>query len=229
MNNIESKYPLIVKFLNCFEQGAPQFKHDAVDVLKDGVFPGSSARVAQVTISYGLTQNSHLPEFLADYVALKSKYSEAFRPYLSKIKVQGLGSDAKFISLLKAAAREDTKYTKLLEDYFYKYYFSRGLAWFTANGFKTPLGLAITEDSFLHSGGMLDFLRAKFPAVPKNGDEIYFKQYITVRRDWLKNHSDHTLRKLWTRPQFYLDLVNKGDWNLSSGAYYPNSVKVLNV
>lgn len=227
MDILKDKAPLIVKFLNCFEQGKPEFQHDKVDLLPDQVFPGSSKRVKGVTISFGLTQNSHLFEFLTEYVSLNSRYSEAFRPYLNKIKKQSLAGDKNFISLLIKAAREDKAYTLLLEDYFYRYYFSEGAKWFIDNKFSTPLALAIIEDSFLHSGGILDFLRKRFPASPKDGEKLWISQYITVRRDWLKNHSDPTLRNTWTRPQFYLDLVNKGDWDLSQSIYYPNGVKII--
>lgn len=226
MNTLTEKLPLITKFLNCFEQGAPQFQHDKVDLLADQVFPGSSKRVRGVTISYGLTQNSHLFEFLTEYAALNSRYSDAFRPYLPKIKQQSLAGDANFISLLKKAAREDNSYTLLLEDYFYKYYLRPAVEWFTNNNFSTPLGLACAADSFLHSGSVLSFLRKRFPASPKDGDKAFWTQYMVARRDWLKNHSDATLRKLWTRPQFYLDLINEGDWNLTKSTYFPNSVKV---
>jgi chitosanase len=226
MSNLEDKKALIIKFLNCFEQGAPQFRHDKVDLLPDQVFPGSSDRVKGVTISYGLTQNSHLFEFLTDYVALKSKYSDAFRPYLPKIKQRSLAGDSNFISLLRKAAREDTNYTNLLEGYFDIYYYSKGLSWFLKNGFITPLGLACCQDSFLNSGSVLDFLRKRFPASPKDGDKVFWTQYMTARKNWLKNHSDPVLRALWTRPQFYLDLINEGDWDLSKKTYYPNGVKV---
>lgn len=223
----KEKRGLIVKFLNCFEQGKPYFQHDKVDTLPDQVFPGSSKRVKGITISYGLTQNSHLFEFLTDYSKLEGKYSDDFKPYLSKIKVVSLANDVKFKDLLKKAAREDSKYTELLEDYFYRYYLNPALSWCDKNGFVTALSAAIVADSYLHSGSTPVFLRNRFPATPKDGEKVWITQYITVRRDWLKNHSDPVLRSIWKRPQFYLDLVNKGDWGLNSDVYYPNSVKVV--
>lgn len=223
------KQELMTKVINCFEQGAPEFRHDKVDYLVDGVFPGSSTRRTQITISFGLTETSLLPKFLKEYVGLGAKFSEDFKPYLSRLGKVPLARDSKLEALLKKAAREDRVYTALIETYFYEKYFVKALGWAKENGFTEYLSILVILDSFIHSGSMLDFLRKRFPEnVPiKGGDEKnYIKQYLQVRVSWLKNHSDKTLRRIWTRPQFYLDLVNKNNWNLDQLPIYPNGVKV---
>ena len=226
----EEKRALITKIINCFEQGRPEFQHDKVDFLKDGVFPGSLTRQIQYTLSWGITQTSAMPLFLKDYVNLNAKFSEEFREYLPKLSQQSLVKDGKFEALLKRAAREDKVYTNLMEDYFYKVYFSKAVTWWKDNGFKEYLSLAVIMDSQIHSGGMLPFLRERFPEPTpiKGGNErIYIKQYLQVRRDWLKNHSDSTLKKIWTRPQFYINELEKGNWNLSELPIFPNGVKLV--
>jgi len=217
----------IIKILNCFEQGSPEFRHDKVDYLKDGVFPGSSERQVQITISYGLVQTGILPVFLKEYSDLGAKFSNDFKPYLPKLKLQSLTKDAKFEALLKRAAREDKVYTDLLESYFDKYYLGRADEWAKENGFKESLSILIIADSFLHSGSILPFLRKRFPEkTPINGgsERRWIEQYIAVRRDWLKNHSDPILRKIWTRPQFYLDQITKGNWDLKIFPIKPNGI-----
>ena len=229
MTEFEEKRSLITKIINCFEQGRPEFQHDKVDFLKDGVFPGSSVRQVQITISYGLVQTGLLPSFLRDYVSLNAKFSSDFSPYLPKLSQQNLVKDGRFESLLKRAAREDKVYTDLLEDYFYKIYFAKAVNWWRDNGFKEYLSLAVIMDSQIHSGSMLAFLRKRFPeTTPANGgnERKYIQQYLETRRDWLRNHSDSTLKKLWTRPQFYLNQVEAGNWNLSELPIFPNGVKV---
>jgi chitosanase len=229
MTEFEEKRALITKIINCFEQGRPEFQHDKVDFLKDGVFPGSLTRQTQYTLSWGITQNSAMPSFLKDYVNLNAKFSEEFRPYLPKLSQQSLVKDGKFEALLKRAAREDKAYTDLMEDYFYKVYFSKAVSWWKDNGFKEYLSLAVIMDSQIHSGSMLLFLRKRFPEPTpiKGGNERrYIQQYLQARRDWLKNHSDSTLKKLWTRPQFYINELEKGNWDLAALPIYPNGVKV---
>ena len=63
MTEFEEKRALITKIINCFEQGKPEFQHDKVDFLKDGVFSGSQTRQIQLTLSWGITQNSAMPSF----------------------------------------------------------------------------------------------------------------------------------------------------------------------
>lgn len=229
MTEFEEKRALITKIINCFEQGRPEFQHDKVDFLKDGVFAGSLTRQIQITISYGLVQTGLLPSFLKDYVNLNAKFSEEFRPYLPKLPQQSLVKDGRFEALLKRAAREDKVYTDLLEAYFYQIYFAKAVAWWKDNGFKEYLSLAVIMDSQIHSGSMLLFLRKRFPEPTpiKGGNEKrYIEQYLEVRRDWLKNHSDATLKKLWTRPQFYINELEKGNWDLATLPISPNGVKI---
>ena len=229
MTEFEEKRSLITKIINCFEQGNPEFLHHKVDFLDDGVFPGSRERQPQYTLSWGITQNSAMPSFLTDYVNLGAKFSEDFRPYLPKLSQQSLVKNGKFEALLIRAAREDRVYTDLMEDYFYRVYFAKAVEWWEKNGFKEYLSLAVIMDSQIHSGGMMAFLRKRFPEmVPaKGGDERkYIQQYLTVRRDWLKNHSDKVLRRLGGRPQFYLAQAEKGNWDLSELPIFPNGVKI---
>lgn len=229
VDDSEYKKGIIRKIINCFEQGKPEFQHHKIDNFRDGVFPGSSARQLQVTVSYGLTQTGVLPEFIKEYISIGGKFANQLKPYADKVAKVSLSNDLNFQNILKKAALEDKTYVDLIEDYFDRKYLNKALKWSSDNGFKTWLGKAVIADSFIHSGSILPFLRNRFPdKTPANGGEEtkWLMAYLTVRKEWLKNHSDPILKKLWTRPQFYINELVRGNLELDKFPITPNGVKV---
>lgn len=108
-------------------------------------------------------------------------------------------------------------------------YFNPAMKWAVTNGFDENLSLLVIYDSFIHSGGILDFLRKRFSAsTPKNGgdEKEWTTQYINTRHDWLKNHSNAILRKTIYRTNDMKRAIAAKDWNLDL-TFVANGIKVI--
>ena len=96
------------------------------------------------------------------------------------------------------------------ELFFEKVYFNQAASWFTTNGFTTLLSLMVIFDSYIHSGGILGFLRNRFPEYSPNigGDEkIWITQYVATRYAWLTNYETPETRASKYRTQTLKDLI----------------------
>jgi len=77
--------------------------------------------------------------------------------------------------------------------------------------------MLVIYDSFIHSGGILNFLRSRFPAkTPSKGgnEKEWIEQYLNIRHSWLTNHPNQILRKTTYRTKNMIQAVVKNDWNL---------------
>ena len=102
--------------------------------------------------------------------------------------------------------------------FFDSYYFLPALSWFSQMGFTLPLSLLVIYDSEIHSGGVPDFLRKRFPEKPpvKSGDEkTWIKEYVDVRHQWLKSHSKKILQNTVYRTQCFKTQIQNCNWNLT--------------
>ena len=84
------------------------------------------------------------------------------------------------------------------------------------NGDST-LSMLIIYDSWIHSGGILAFLRKRFNEVvpASRGDEKkWMTAYINARHSWLANHSDALLRKTVYRTKCLTEQVQNDNWGL---------------
>lgn len=224
----QDKIRLIKSILSCFEQGSVKPKFDELYLLKDGPFLNGEKR-RQITISVGVTQYGNMGDLLTRYSKTSGKYAAQFKPYLNKIKDPGLVNDSNFKSLLVKAAREDPIYVSLLDSFFDEKYIYPAIKWTEDRGMSEPLSYAWVCDSFLHSGTVLPFLLKKFPEVPpsKGGSErAYGLAYLKARKNWLQNHTDSTLKKLWTRPNWYIKQMENGNWKLDKFPISPNGVSI---
>ena len=150
------------------------------------------------------------------YVKVNGTYAKDFKPYLSLIENKPLVDNEKFIALLKKSAK-DSVMQKTQDEFFDEFYWYPALKWTEDHGFDTPLSILTIYDSFVHSGGILVFLRNKFkePTPENGGDETeWIKQYLTVRKNWLANHSRKILRKTVYRINDIQQAVYKNDWEL---------------
>jgi chitosanase len=97
------------------------------------------------------------------YVEANGTYSEQLRPFLPKIGVTPLADNKEFKQLLRDAGRKDSVMQRIQDEFFERRYFQPAMQWADANEFTLPLSALVIYDSFIHSGGIFDFLRKRFP------------------------------------------------------------------
>lgn len=221
---ILNKKSKIQSILNVFETGSATGNYAKISLFYDG-----PNRIRQIT--YGRSQTTEwgkLNKLVEAYTLTDGKYVDFFKPYLKKIGKISLVNDQKFIDALKAAGKEEVM--KRTQDAFFdEHYWEPALKFMKEKGFTNPLSGLVIYDSFIHSGGMLMFLRNRFPEnTPVNGgnEKIWIEQYLNVRHRWLANHSNPILRKTIYRTRDMLSAIEKDDWNLNQ-TFRANGVNVV--
>lgn len=222
---------IIENVVDCFETGSPEGNYGEICLYRDG-------HDGERQITYGrsqTTEQGNLKDLIALYVDKGGKWAKDFREYLPKIGHVPLAGDAIFKLLLENAGHDPVMIAA--EDEFFDYdYYRPALAWAQGKGFTTALSLLVIYDSWIHSGGMLQFLRRRFKELPPSlgGDEkIWIKSYVMVRGDWLRTYSDplhlekqNLLRKTVYRTNDLMRQVVAQNWNLDQLPILANGVEV---
>lgn len=209
---VTRKKPKIQSILNVFETGKPNGDYSNVTIFNDG-----PKGIRQIT--YGKSQTTewgNLSKLIDSYSKRNGQYSEFFKPYVSKIGKISLVNDKKLISTLREAGNDPIMRTAQ-DEFFDDFYWKPALEFFKDNGFTHPLSMLIIYDSFIHSGGILSFLRSRFPAkTPSKGgnEKQWIEQYVNIRHSWLSNHTNLILRKTNYRTRNMLQAIVRNDWNL---------------
>jgi chitosanase len=204
----------IRRILSVAETDTAKWNPAAVYVYNDG----NNGR-KQCTLSIGFTADGgNLHKVLERYVEAHGIYSDKLVPYISLIKAGDPGTDPDFISLLKEIGKKDPLMMTVQEEQFDKLYLGPAFSWASKYGFGLPLSYLVIADSFLHSGGMLDFLIKRFPEKkPNNGgkEEDWIEAYANTRREWLANHTNKILRNTTYRCDCYLREMKRDNWSLA--------------
>jgi chitosanase len=209
---VTRKKDKIQSILNVFETGKPNGDYSNVTIFSDG-----PKGMRQIT--YGKSQTTewgNLQKLIKSYSKKNGKHSEFFKPYVSKIGRISLVNDKKLINELREAG-SDPIMIEAQDNFFDEVYWKPALEFFKDNGFTHPLSMLVIYDSFIHSEGILNFLRSRFPAkTPINGgnEKQWIEQYVNVRHSWLANHQNLILRKTTYRTRNMLQAIVKNDWNL---------------
>ncbi len=223
-NPIANKKKKIQSILNVFETGSPDGDYSNVTVFADG-----PKGIRQIT--YGKSQTTewgNLNKLIEAYSKKKGTHSAFFHPYVSRIGKVSLVNDQKLLTALREAGK-DPVMMQTQDEFFDEVYWNPAFEFFKENGFTHPLSMLVIYDSFIHSGGILSFLRTRFPArTPSRGgnEKEWIEQYLNVRHAWLSNHSNPILRKTTYRTRNMLQAVVRDDWNLER-SFNANGVSVL--
>lgn len=214
------KKRIIIETLNAAETGSLQGNYSHIDRYADG-----KGKTRQIT--YGrscTTEQGNLKTLLLKYVGNKGLYAKQLMPYMGKIGQIPLVDDMAFIALLKKAG-EDPIMQKTQDDFFDEMYYNPSIKWCEKNGFILPLSQLVVYDSFIHSGSILDFLRERFLATPKDGEKLWIEQYTKTRHEWLANNSNKLLRNSSYRTKCYLQQIQVANWYLEQ-PFIMNGIKI---
>ncbi|EOR93575.1 hypothetical protein ADIARSV_3288 [Arcticibacter svalbardensis MN12-7] len=207
------------RIVNVFETGSTQGKYDSLVKLKDYTDAKTKSNIVQIT--YGRSQTTefgNLKSLINVYMQHNGIFKKELLPYINRIgQKPSLASDLTFCNLLKKAGKTDPAMQASQDDFFDSYYYLPAYAWFNQMGFKLPLSLLVIYDSFIHSGGILNFLRQRFPEmVPvKGGDEKkWTSQYVDVRDEWLRTNKKVILQNTVYRTECLKEQIKNDNWDL---------------
>jgi hypothetical protein len=139
-----------------------------------------------------------------------------------------LVDDQNFLSLLRNAG-SDPVMRQVQDVFFDRVYFAPALAWAGRNGFSKALSGLVIYDSFTHSGGIPQFLRALFsePTPANDGDEkTWIAEYVAVRQNWLATAANPELHATVYRTKDLLREIDRGNWDLSMTPILANGTPV---
>ena len=202
------------RVINVFETGSVRGRYGAIAIFGDGPH-----NIRQIT--YGRSQTTeygNLRELVSRYAAAGGTFSEPLRPFVPLIGRTALVDNSAFKDLLRRAGNEDPVMERVQDAFFADRYFNPAMRWAGTNGFTRALSALVIYDSFIHSGGILDFLRARFREVPpaRGGNEqAWIAQYTETRHNWLLNHSNPPVRASAYRTADLLREIGRGNWDLA--------------
>lgn len=209
----------IEDIINVFESGSINGNYATLVKYKDYTDPATHINIVQVT--YGRSQTTefgNLKSLVKMYVEAYGQFAPELEPYLNRIgRKPSLSTDKTFCDALINAGKKDPIMRTCQDEFFDSYYFLPALSWFNQMGFTLPLSLLVIYDSEVHSGGVPDFLRKRFPEKPpvKGGDEkTWIKEYVDVRHHWLRTHSKKILQNTIYRTQCFKTQIQNDNWNL---------------
>src|SRR5262249_23311888 len=155
----------------------------------------------------------HLKELVKMYVDDGGQFSEDLRPFLPLISNTALVDSANFKDLLRRAGR-DPVMQQTQDIFFDKVYFQPAIDWANRNGFTLPLSALVIYDSFIHSGGILGFLRSRFaerPPAAGGSEQVWTHEYVRVRHEWLATNERAVLRATIYRTRDLMREINRGN------------------
>lgn len=221
----ETQKLICERVINVFETGTVDGKYGAISIYHDGPHG-----IRQVT--YGRSQTTeygNLQELVQMYVEDGGLFASALKPYVDRIGLTPLVDDKTFRGLLQRAGDEDQTMRDTQDAFFDKRYFRPALSWAEAGGFQLALSVLVIYDSFIHSGSILKFLRARFeekPPVAGGDEKIWIKQYVDVRDEWLANNSNPDVRPSAYRTKDLMREIANGNWDLDILPIMANGTKV---
>lgn len=203
---------LVCRYLNAVENdsASPETDYRSVYLYNDG--PGNRK---QVTLGRGFTQfGGSLGMVLRRYIAKYGASSPLFQDALAtRFSSASLALDTRFVAALKGASTEQAM-REAQNEVFDEVYLAPALRWAADRQFVLPLSNAVIVDSFLHSGGILDFLMKRFPEskpVAGGNEQSWIKAYVRTRHEWLTSKGK-PLSNTTYRMEFFEQQIIHGNW-----------------
>jgi chitosanase len=198
--------------VNIFETGRAQGDYGKVTLLAGDTGHLTYGR-SQTTLASG---NLYL--LIKAYVAAPgAACAAALSPYLPRIEDidLGLDRDMAFRALLQDAGGDPVMHD-VQDGFFDRVYWQPAIRSADFIGVTTPLGTAVVYDSRIHGSWhrMRDRTVERHGKLTDSGEQPWIGRYVTVRRDWLANHSNTLLRKTVYRMDAFRRLIESDAWNL---------------
>lgn len=197
--------------VNVFETGEVRGHYGAVTVL-----PGDTGRLtygrSQTTLGSG---NLHL--LIERYCgAVGARFGARLRAWLPALasRSHAADTDTKLHNLLRACA-DDPVMRDVQDSFFDEVYWQPALRAATRLGIRSPLGVAVVYDSWVH--GSWAPLRERTNAagtLAHDGEHEWVRRYVRLRRDWLATHPNALLRTTVYRMDAFLRLIEQEAWGL---------------
>lgn len=197
--------------VNIFETGHVRGHYGMVTVL-----PGDTGRLtygrAQTTLGSG---NLHL--LVQRYcAAVGSRFGARLRPWLPTLGSRSAAADhdGKLHNLLRACA-DDPVMRDVQDSFFDEVYWEPAVRAAMRLGIRSPLGVAVVYDSWVHGSWAALRDRTNAGGVLGNvGEHEWVQRYVQLRRDWLKTHPNPLLRNTVYRMEAFLRLMEQDAWGL---------------
>ncbi|HEU4574625.1 MAG TPA: chitosanase [Chitinophagaceae bacterium] len=200
--------------ISVFETSSVKPRYDILVTLHDG--PGKCLQ-----ITYGkhqTTEYGNLKALIKMYCDSYGRYASDLRSYLAYIGRPDtpLAKNESFKHLLKLAGTDYTMH-EVQDKFFDQYYWDPAFKFFQQNNFSLPLSMLVIYDSYVHSGGILDFLRRRFgerTPINSGNERRWIKAYTSVRDKWLENHTNEILPPTDYRTDCLLEAIDTNNWEL---------------
>lgn len=126
-----------------------------------------------------------------------------------------LDRDLKLHNLLRASA-DDLVMRDTQDAFFDECYWQPASRGAGQLGITSPLGVAVTYDSFVHGSwkAMRDRTIQQIGNVTTAGERPWISTYVSIRRAWLAGHTRADLRATVYRMDAFQRLIDQGFWGL---------------
>jgi chitosanase len=204
---------LIERSINTIETGTPEGDYGAISIYADGPH-----KMRQIT--YGRAQTTeygNLRKLVQMYAAVGGTFSQTLNSFANIVGSVPLTDNDQFKNLLRNAGRKDPVMKQIQDQFFDQVYFLPAMHWADENGFTKALSCLVIYDSYIHSGQILWTIRQKFAESPPGmggNEEVWIKEYVDARHDWLENHQNPIVRKSIYRTAAFKEQIATGNWDL---------------
>lgn len=197
--------------VNIFETGTVRGDYGQVTVQ-----PGDTGR-----LSYGRAQatlgSGNLHQVVARYCAMVgARFAARLRPWLPALAARSPAADTdlKLHNLLRACA-DDPVMRDVQDAFFDEMFWDPAVRAAIRLGIRSPLGVAVVYDSWLHgSWGLLRDRTIAGGTLQQVGEHEWIQRYVRLRRDWLATHPNPLLRKTVHRMDAFQRLIAVDAWGL---------------
>ncbi len=197
--------------VNIFETGTVRGQYGMVTLL-----PGDTGRLtygrAQTTLGSG---NLHLlvDRYCATVGARFGGRLRAWLPALAS-RSHAADTDLKLHNLLRACA-DDPVMRDVQDAFFDDVYWDPAVRAAARLGIRSPLGVAVVYDSWVHGSWPLMRDRTQAGgALQQVGEHEWIRRYLRNRREWLGTHPNALLRNTVYRMDAFLRLIDQEAWGL---------------
>ena len=197
--------------VNLFETGTVRGQYGQVAVL-----PGDTGRLtygrSQATLGSG---NLHL--LIERYCAtVGARFAARLRAWLPPLasRSPAADTDVKLHNLLRACA-DDPVMRDVQDAFFDEVYWDPAVRAAGRIGIRSPLGVAVVYDSWVH--GSWPLLRDRTSAggtLHDVGEHEWVQRYVRMRREWLATHPNPLLRNTVYRMDAFQHLIEQEAWGL---------------